>query len=100
VLTHYREKVFIETILTPLVKKLPSLKIVMEHITTLDAVNFIESCKTSKQLLSRYQEFPKMPLCHKEIKNYCTSEGLSNGSVATVRIMFIIMTSCVEVHLW
>ncbi|KAF9616185.1 hypothetical protein IFM89_028961 [Coptis chinensis] len=40
-----REKVFIETILRPLIKKLPDLKVVMEHITTQDAVRFIESCK-------------------------------------------------------
>lgn len=46
--TFDRERVFIETILAPLVERLPSLKIVMEHITTLDAVNFIESCKTGK----------------------------------------------------
>ncbi|WOK99305.1 dihydroorotase, mitochondrial [Canna indica] len=39
-----REKVFIETILAPLLKKLPHLKVVMEHITTMDAVNFIETC--------------------------------------------------------
>lgn len=43
--TFDREKVFIERILAPLVQKLPQLKIVMEHITTKDAVNFIESCK-------------------------------------------------------
>ncbi|KAL2328203.1 hypothetical protein Fmac_021630 [Flemingia macrophylla] len=40
-----REKVFIETILEPLVQRLPQLKIVMEHITTADAVKFVESCK-------------------------------------------------------
>ncbi|XP_074267763.1 dihydroorotase, mitochondrial-like [Silene latifolia] len=40
-----REKVFIETVLRPLIQKLPQLKVVMEHITTADAVNFIESCK-------------------------------------------------------
>ncbi|XP_057955525.1 dihydroorotase, mitochondrial isoform X1 [Malania oleifera] len=39
-----REKAFIDTILEPLIKKLPLLKVVMEHITTLDAVKFIESC--------------------------------------------------------
>ncbi|XP_010260220.1 PREDICTED: dihydroorotase, mitochondrial-like isoform X2 [Nelumbo nucifera] len=39
-----REKVFINTILRPLVEKLPQLKVVMEHITTLDAVRFVESC--------------------------------------------------------
>ncbi|URD87994.1 hypothetical protein MUK42_27856 [Musa troglodytarum] len=39
-----RERVFIETILSPLLIKLPHLKVVMEHITTMDAVKFIESC--------------------------------------------------------
>ncbi|KAK9154143.1 hypothetical protein Sjap_001623 [Stephania japonica] len=39
-----REKVFIDTVLTPLVHKLPKLKVVMEHITTQDAAKFIESC--------------------------------------------------------
>ncbi|CAA0818411.1 Dihydroorotase- mitochondrial [Striga hermonthica] len=39
-----REKVFIDTVLIPLTQKLPQLKIVMEHITTMDAVNFVESC--------------------------------------------------------
>ena len=38
-----REKVFIQTVLTPLRQKLPKLKIVMEHITTEDAVAFVES---------------------------------------------------------
>ncbi|XP_024543042.1 dihydroorotase, mitochondrial isoform X2 [Selaginella moellendorffii] len=38
-----REKVFIDTILSPLVTKLPELKVVMEHITTRDAVEFVES---------------------------------------------------------
>ncbi|KAF7805945.1 dihydroorotase, mitochondrial-like [Senna tora] len=40
-----REKVFIETTLEPLVQRLPQLKVVMEHITTVDAVKFVESCK-------------------------------------------------------
>ncbi|KAF5205189.1 Dihydroorotase [Thalictrum thalictroides] len=40
-----REKVFIDTILRPVIEKLPDLKVVMEHITTQDAVRFIESCK-------------------------------------------------------
>ncbi|PAN28546.1 hypothetical protein PAHAL_5G161200 [Panicum hallii] len=43
--TFDREKVFIDRILAPLGQKLPQLKIVMEHITTMDAVNFIESCE-------------------------------------------------------
>ncbi|GMH11067.1 hypothetical protein Nepgr_012908 [Nepenthes gracilis] len=39
-----REKVFIDTVLRPLIQKLPQLKVVMEHITTKEAVSFIESC--------------------------------------------------------
>lgn len=39
-----REKVFIETILAPLVRKFPDLKVVLEHITTADAVEFVRSC--------------------------------------------------------
>ncbi|KAK9285401.1 hypothetical protein L1049_024593 [Liquidambar formosana] len=39
-----REKVFIDTVLRPLIQKLPQLKVVMEHITTMDAVRFVESC--------------------------------------------------------
>lgn len=38
-----RENVFIETILKPLVKKFPNLKIVLEHITTKDAVDFVSN---------------------------------------------------------
>lgn len=36
-----REKVFIETILRPILEKFPNLKVVMEHITTSDAVEFV-----------------------------------------------------------
>jgi len=36
-----REAVFIETILTPLVADYPDLKIVLEHITTSEAVDFV-----------------------------------------------------------
>ena len=36
-----RENIFIETILAPLVTKFSSLKIVLEHITTKDAVDFV-----------------------------------------------------------
>jgi dihydroorotase len=43
-----REKVFIETVLTPLRQKLPDLKIVMEHITTEDAVKYVESNSDGK----------------------------------------------------
>ncbi|KAK6143240.1 hypothetical protein DH2020_023588 [Rehmannia glutinosa] len=39
-----REEVFIDTVLSPLVQKIPQLKVIMEHITTMDAVNFVESC--------------------------------------------------------
>jgi len=36
-----REAIFIEKILAPLVKKFPRLRIVLEHITTLEAVQFV-----------------------------------------------------------
>ena len=42
-----REKVFIDRKLTKLVKDFPSLKIVLEHITTKDAVDFISECETN-----------------------------------------------------
>ena len=38
-----REAVFIETILVPLVAKYPNLKVVLEHITTKNAVDFVKS---------------------------------------------------------
>lgn len=37
-----REKVFIDRQLAPLIQKYPELKIVMEHITTKDAVSFVK----------------------------------------------------------
>ena len=37
-----REKAFIDTILMPLTQRFPSLKIVLEHITTADAVQFVQ----------------------------------------------------------
>lgn len=36
-----RERVFIETVLAPLTQRFPDLKIVLEHITTKDAVEFV-----------------------------------------------------------
>lgn len=36
-----REQVFIDTILKPLTEKMPNLKIVLEHITTKNAVDFV-----------------------------------------------------------
>ena len=40
-----RESVFIETILDKVVKDFPDLKIVLEHITTKDAVDYVLECK-------------------------------------------------------
>lgn len=37
-----REKIFIDTVLAPLVNRYPDLKIVLEHITTADAVQFVQ----------------------------------------------------------
>lgn len=38
-----REKAFIDLILTPLLKDFPDLKVIFEHITTADAVDFVSS---------------------------------------------------------
>ncbi|WP_340589385.1 dihydroorotase [Erythrobacter alti] len=38
-----REAVFIEQVLKPLIAEIPSLKVVFEHITTQDAVRFVEA---------------------------------------------------------
>ena len=37
-----RESIFIEKVLTKIIKQFPNLKIVLEHITSADAVKFIE----------------------------------------------------------
>ncbi|RXZ66006.1 dihydroorotase [Pelagerythrobacter rhizovicinus] len=37
-----REKVFIDRVLAPLVRELPELKVIFEHITTRDAVQFVD----------------------------------------------------------
>lgn len=39
-----RERVFIERVLAPLLGRVPALRVVMEHITTADAVAFVDSC--------------------------------------------------------
>ena len=42
-----REKQFIDTLLTPLCEELPTLRIVLEHITTGDAVKFVEQASSN-----------------------------------------------------
>lgn len=42
-----REAVFIERILSPLLRDLPALKVVFEHITTAEAVDFVESASAN-----------------------------------------------------
>ncbi|WP_131111894.1 dihydroorotase [Sulfuricystis thermophila] len=39
-----REAVFIERVLTPLLKDFPALKVVLEHVTTQDGVEFVKAC--------------------------------------------------------
>ena len=65
-----REKVFIETKLKPLIKELPKLKIVMEHITTKYAVDFVLSCDdnvaatiTAHHMLYNRNELFKSGIC-------------------------------------
>ena len=42
-----REAVFIERVLAPLIKRIPSLKVVLEHVTTKDAVDFVSTAPES-----------------------------------------------------
>lgn len=42
-----REKVFIELVMSPLLKKLPTLKVVFEHITTKDAAEFVQAAPSN-----------------------------------------------------
>ncbi|KHD08476.1 dihydroorotase [Candidatus Thiomargarita nelsonii] len=42
-----REKVFIEKVLEPLLENFPSLRVVLEHITTQDAVEYIKTTKNN-----------------------------------------------------
>ena len=39
-----REAVFIDRVLEPLVRDFPALKIVLEHITTAEAADFVARC--------------------------------------------------------
>jgi dihydroorotase len=42
-----REVIFIETVLMPLLAKFPELKVVLEHITTKDSVDFVSSSQST-----------------------------------------------------
>lgn len=42
-----REKVFIDTVLVPLLQRFPTLKVVMEHITTKDAAEFVAAAPST-----------------------------------------------------
>ena len=44
-----RESVFIERTLVPLVRRLPQLKVVMEHITTREAVQFVTAAAAERR---------------------------------------------------
>jgi len=42
-----REKVFIDRVLSPLIERFPELRIVLEHVTTGDAVQFVEQASAN-----------------------------------------------------
>ena len=46
-----REKVFIDRVMTPLRREFPALKVVFEHITTKDAVDYIREAGAAPELL-------------------------------------------------
>lgn len=41
-----REAVFIETVLDPLRRRIPGLKVIMEHVTTSDGIDYVKSVET------------------------------------------------------
>ncbi|KAL8236469.1 hypothetical protein R6Q59_017550 [Mikania micrantha] len=47
-----RQRMFIDRILNPLIQKLPKLTTVVEHVTTMDALKFVESCEEEKHQFS------------------------------------------------
>ncbi|KAG9151244.1 hypothetical protein Leryth_002803 [Lithospermum erythrorhizon] len=92
-----REKVFIDQVLKPLVNKLPELKVVMEHITTSDAVKFVESLNEGSVaatvtpqhlLLNRNAIFQGglqphsycLPVLKREIHRQAISSAVTSGS--------------------
>ncbi|KAJ4977047.1 hypothetical protein NE237_002153 [Protea cynaroides] len=70
------EKVFIDTVLIPLIKKLPQLKVVMEHITMLDAVKFIKSCSEGGLQPHNYC----LPVLKREIHRQAIVSAVTSGS--------------------
>jgi dihydroorotase len=42
-----REAVFVDRILSPLIKNFPALRVVLEHVTTREGVDFVRSCNGS-----------------------------------------------------
>ncbi len=91
-----REKVFIERILKPIIKKHPKLKIVMEHITTKDAVDFVKmngpniaATITAHHLLYNRNELFKggicphyycLPILKRELHRKALLEAATSGS--------------------
>ncbi len=49
-----REAVFIERVLTPLRTRLPDLKIIMEHVTTRDGVDYVNSAQNTAATLTTH----------------------------------------------
>ncbi|CDP06255.1 unnamed protein product [Coffea canephora] len=68
-----REKVFIETVLSPLVQKFPQLKVVMEHVTTMDAVKFVESWRIAATVTPQHLVLNRNSLFQGGLQphNYC-----------------------------
>ncbi|KAI9177272.1 hypothetical protein LWI28_013114 [Acer negundo] len=78
------EKVFIDTVLQPLVQRLPRLKVLMEHITTMDAVKFVESCKEAVTSGSKRFFLGTDSAPHEKSKkeSACGCAGIYNAPVA------------------
>ena len=86
-----REAVFIETILKPIIDNNPNLKVVMEHITTRQAVEFVKMAGpniaatiTAHHLLYNRNSLFKGGICpHMYCLPILKREGAPHGSIGS-----------------
>ncbi|KAK2993670.1 hypothetical protein RJ640_009485 [Escallonia rubra] len=85
-----REKIYIDTVLKPLIQKFPQLKVVMEHVTTMDAVRFVESCNEGQAIMAAVTSGSKRfflgtdsaPHERRRKESSCGCAGIYNAPVA------------------
>ena len=74
-----RETVFIEEVMKPLVRDFPNLKVVMEHISTKGAVDFVQQHEGGNLRASITAHHLLYNRNGKEIESHLSTLLLSNG---------------------